>query len=109
MYSCFLAITGLRNKNSELAQESIEVPKIKSILSMLPAANRALSLYIINFLGKVAEHEAENKMSVQNLATVFGPLLLRSDEKIDLVSESSTVNNIVEMLVSYRSKINSAS
>lgn len=83
------------------------MPKIKSILSMLPAANRALSLYILEFLGQVAEHETENKMTTQNLATVFGPLLLRSDEKgADLISETSTVNNIVEMLVSYRSKIN---
>jgi len=40
-----------------------------------------LVTYLFAGLCSVAEHELENKMSLQNLATVFGPTVLRPAAK----------------------------
>lgn len=44
---------------------------------------------ISNFPLRVAENESINKMSLHNLATVFGPTLLRPSEKDSKISNSS--------------------
>ena len=41
------------------------------------------------FFNRVAENESINKMSLHNLATVFGPTLLRPSEKDSKISTSS--------------------
>lgn len=40
---------------------------------------------------RVAENESINKMSFHNLATVFGPTLLRPSEKDSKISASTTL------------------
>ena len=37
--------------------------------------------YLLSFLGRVKEHSEKNKMAIHNLATVFGPNLLRPREQ----------------------------
>ncbi|XP_076232607.1 rho GTPase activating protein at 1A isoform X3 [Calliopsis andreniformis] len=43
----------------------------------LPAVNKAVIDFLLAHLIRVNKHEAQNKMSLHNLATVFGPTLLR--------------------------------
>ncbi|KAL4715463.1 hypothetical protein ACJJTC_015366 [Scirpophaga incertulas] len=45
--------------------------------SQLPDLNKNCIDFLLNHFVKVNQHEAENKMSLHNLATVFGPTLLR--------------------------------
>ncbi|KAK7909801.1 hypothetical protein WMY93_014485 [Mugilogobius chulae] len=48
-----------------------------SVLQSCPETNRNTLLFLLRHLQRVSEREAVNKMSLLNLATVFGPSLLR--------------------------------
>ncbi|XP_018551974.1 active breakpoint cluster region-related protein isoform X1 [Lates calcarifer] len=48
-----------------------------SLLQSCPDANRHTFLYLIRHLQRISERQDINKMSLLNLATVFGPSLLR--------------------------------
>ncbi|KAF7644844.1 hypothetical protein LDENG_00214620 [Lucifuga dentata] len=48
-----------------------------SLLQSCPDANRHTFLYLLHHLQRVSERQNVNKMSLMNLATVFGPSLLR--------------------------------
>ncbi|XP_033088621.1 breakpoint cluster region protein-like isoform X2 [Trachypithecus francoisi] len=51
------------------------------LLLSLPEANLLTFLFLLDHLKRVAEKEAVNKMSLHNLATVFGPTLLHPSKK----------------------------
>lgn len=42
-----------------------------------PCSQTLFAFCLVRFLDEVQSHSNENKMSVQNLATVFGPNILR--------------------------------
>uniref|UniRef100_A0A096MIQ3 BCR activator of RhoGEF and GTPase n=1 Tax=Poecilia formosa TaxID=48698 RepID=A0A096MIQ3_POEFO len=48
-----------------------------NLLLSLPEPNLVTFLFLLDHLKRVAEKESVNKMSLHNLATVFGPTLLR--------------------------------
>ena len=50
---------------------------LKRVYEGLPQVNKAVIDFILSHLMKVNKHEEQNKMSLHNLATVFGPTLLR--------------------------------
>ncbi|XP_076675100.1 rho GTPase activating protein at 1A isoform X1 [Andrena cerasifolii] len=50
---------------------------LRSVYESLPAVNRAVIDFLLAHLIRVNKHETQNKMSLHNLATVFGPTLLR--------------------------------
>ncbi|XP_030664731.1 breakpoint cluster region protein-like [Nomascus leucogenys] len=54
---------------------------ILNLLLSLPEANLLPFLFLLDHLKRVAEKEAVNKMSLCNLAMIFGPTLLRPSEK----------------------------
>ncbi|CAH0546403.1 unnamed protein product [Brassicogethes aeneus] len=56
---------------------------LKECFEKLPPQNHATIKYILDHLIKVYQHEGDNKMSLHNLATVFGPTLLRPAIKAD--------------------------
>ncbi|KAK0155973.1 Breakpoint cluster region protein [Merluccius polli] len=61
-----------------------------NLLLSLPEANLVTFLFLLDHLKRVAENESVNKMSFYNLATVFGPTLLRPSEKDSKISLSSS-------------------
>ncbi|XP_069022215.1 breakpoint cluster region protein [Embiotoca jacksoni] len=60
-----------------------------NLLLSLPEPNLVTFLFLLDHLKRVAENESLNKMSLHNLATVFGPTLLRPSEKDSKISNSS--------------------
>ncbi|XP_076654160.1 rho GTPase activating protein at 1A isoform X4 [Halictus rubicundus] len=50
---------------------------LRRVYDSLPAVNKAVIDFLLTHLIRVNKHEAQNKMSLHNLATVFGPTLLR--------------------------------
>ncbi|XP_047462997.1 rho GTPase-activating protein 24-like isoform X2 [Mugil cephalus] len=52
--------------------------ELRTLLHELPVANFNLLNFICQFLNEVQSYSSRNKMSVQNLATVFGPNILRA-------------------------------
>uniref|UniRef100_A0A7N8YIU2 Uncharacterized protein n=1 Tax=Mastacembelus armatus TaxID=205130 RepID=A0A7N8YIU2_9TELE len=71
--------------SDSVAKESCMV----NLLLSLPEPNFVTFLFLLDHLKRVAEIESINKMSLHNLATVFGPTLLRPSEKDSKISNSS--------------------
>lgn len=69
------------NKSNENLTKRTEL--LRENFKKLPKENQATIEYILDHLIKIFKHENENKMSLHNLATVFGPTLLRPGGKLD--------------------------
>lgn len=63
-----------------------------NLLLSLPEPNLVTFLFILDHLKRIAENESVNKMSLHNLATVFGPTLLRPSEKDSKLSSSQPIS-----------------
>uniref|UniRef100_A0A671S3H6 Breakpoint cluster region protein-like n=1 Tax=Sinocyclocheilus anshuiensis TaxID=1608454 RepID=A0A671S3H6_9TELE len=61
-----------------------------NLLLSLPEPNLVTFLFLLDHLKRVAEKESVNKMSLHNLATVFGPTLLRPAEKDSKIPTNPT-------------------
>uniref|UniRef100_A0A8C9W031 Si:dkey-33c9.6 n=1 Tax=Scleropages formosus TaxID=113540 RepID=A0A8C9W031_SCLFO len=61
----------------DITDVSIKKEAILSILHSCPDVNRNTFLFLLHHLQRVAERQHLNKMSLLNLATVFGPSLVR--------------------------------
>jgi hypothetical protein len=74
---------------------------VKYWLHRLPAQNFALLKFLFAFLARVEQHAAQNKMAVQNLATIFGPTLLQPRDKNMLLMVEATpyVNGLISTLL----------
>ncbi|XP_036980093.1 rho GTPase-activating protein 22 isoform X4 [Acanthopagrus latus] len=96
-YTQFLSCAQLLTKDK--AMGILELGKqVKS----LPQVNYNLLKYICKFLDEVQSHSNENKMSVQNLATVFGPNILRPrvEDPVTMMEGSSQVQHLMTVLIS---------
>eukprot|EP01114_Cavostelium_apophysatum_P021600 TRINITY_DN7585_c0_g1_i1.p1 TRINITY_DN7585_c0_g1~~TRINITY_DN7585_c0_g1_i1.p1 ORF type:complete len:459 (-),score=137.02 TRINITY_DN7585_c0_g1_i1:36-1412(-) len=99
LYTCFIAIW-------EIKDEAVRTSKLRAILGMLPDCNRGLVQYMLDYLARVSRHAQNNKMNTSNLATIFGPIFLRSDIFFDeIISESSTVCAITKDLIEKRAEL----
>ncbi|XP_054628224.1 PH_BCR_vertebrate and RhoGAP_Bcr domain-containing protein isoform X2 [Dunckerocampus dactyliophorus] len=61
-----------------------------NLLLSLPEPNLVTFLFLLDHLKRVSENECINKMSLHNLATVFGPTLLRPSDKDSKLSINSS-------------------
>ncbi len=81
--------------------EEVRLTKLVDIITnMLPTSNKLLASYLLEFLHEVSLHSSSNKMSVSNLATVFGPILLRYSDDSSNESDNNgnvalNINNII--------------
>ncbi|XP_066520791.1 rho GTPase-activating protein 22 [Hoplias malabaricus] len=96
-YEDFLTCAQLLTKDQEEGLQEL-VQQVKT----LPPANYNLLKYICKFLDEVQSHSAENKMSVQNLATVFGPNILRPkmEDPVAIMEGTSLVQHLMTVLIS---------
>ncbi|XP_027133923.1 rho GTPase-activating protein 24 [Larimichthys crocea] len=61
-----------------LSDRTLGLGELRNLLRELPVANFNLLNFICQFLNEVQSYSSSNKMSGQNLATVFGPNILRA-------------------------------
>ncbi|XP_054995817.1 rho GTPase-activating protein 24 isoform X2 [Sorex araneus] len=92
-YEDFLSCAKLLSKEEEAGVKDL-AKQVKS----LPVVNYNLLKYICRFLDEVQSYSGVNKMSVQNLATVFGPNILRPKVEDPLTIMEGTV--VVQQLMS---------
>ncbi|NWH58622.1 RHG24 protein, partial [Geococcyx californianus] len=92
-YEDFLSCAKMLSKEEESGLKEL-VKQVKS----LPVVNYNLLKYICRFLDEVQSYSGINKMSVQNLATVFGPNILRPKVEDPLTIMEGTV--VVQQLMS---------
>ncbi|XP_056633946.1 active breakpoint cluster region-related protein [Diorhabda sublineata] len=64
---------------------------LKECFQKLPKQNSETIKCILDHLIRVHRHESDNKMSLHNLATVFGPTLLRPAVKPDNIKQKDTL------------------
>ncbi|RXM36887.1 Rho GTPase-activating protein 22, partial [Acipenser ruthenus] len=86
-----------------LAKDEVEgIQELVNQVKGLPQANYNLLKYICKFLDEVQSHSNENKMSVQNLATVFGPNILRPkfEDPVTIMEGTSLVQHLMTVLIS---------
>ncbi|XP_055757792.1 rho GTPase-activating protein 22-like isoform X1 [Salvelinus fontinalis] len=96
-YTEFLSTAQLLAKDQEEG-----ILELGRQLKSLPQVNYNLLSYICRFLDEVQSHSSQNKMSVQNLATVFGPNIFRpkmEDPQI-MMEGSSQVQHLMTVLIS---------
>ncbi|XP_055082998.1 rho GTPase-activating protein 22 isoform X1 [Periophthalmus magnuspinnatus] len=101
-YTQFLSCAQLLTKDREMA-----VVELCKQVKSLPQVNYNLLRYICKFLDEVQSHSNENKMSVQNLATVFGPNVLRPrmEDPVTMMEGSSQVQHLMTVLISEHSRL----
>lgn len=77
-----------------------------NLFNKLPEVNQHVTLFLIDHMVKINQNEAQNKMSLHNLATVFGPSIIRpcsnaaSQSPSDLLT-TSTVDVMAQAGILY--------
>ncbi|XP_066205501.1 rho GTPase-activating protein 22 isoform X3 [Saccopteryx leptura] len=101
-YEDFLSCAQLLTKDE--GEGTLELAKQ---VSSLPLANYNLLRYICKFLDEVQSHSSVNKMSVQNLATVFGPNILRPqiEDPVTIMEGTSLVQHLMTILIRKHSQL----
>ncbi|XP_044615412.2 rho GTPase-activating protein 22 isoform X4 [Equus asinus] len=101
-YEDFLSCAQLLTKDER--EGTLELAKQ---VHSLPLANYNLLRYICKFLDEVQSHSNVNKMSVQNLATVFGPNILRPqiEDPVTIMEGTSLVQHLMTVLIRKHSQL----
>ncbi|XP_069834314.1 rho GTPase-activating protein 24 isoform X1 [Dendropsophus ebraccatus] len=96
-YEDFLSCAKQLSKEEEAGVAEL-VKQVKS----LPAVNYNLLKYICRFLDEVQSYAGVNKMSVQNLATVFGPNILRPkvEDPMTIMEGTVVVQQLMAVMIS---------
>ncbi|CAL8256616.1 unnamed protein product [Lota lota] len=99
-YTQFLSCAQLLTKDRGLG-----IVELRKQVKALPQVNYNLLKYVCRFLDEVQSHSNENKMSVQNLATVFGPNILRPrvEDPVTMMEGSSQVQHLMTVMISEHS------
>ncbi|XP_018431696.1 PREDICTED: rho GTPase-activating protein 24 isoform X1 [Nanorana parkeri] len=96
-YEDFLSCAKQLSKEEESGMAEL-VKQVKS----LPPVNYNLLKYICRFLDEVQSYAGVNKMSVQNLATVFGPNILRPkvEDPMTIMEGTVIVQQLMAVMIS---------
>ncbi|KAL0993848.1 hypothetical protein UPYG_G00114690 [Umbra pygmaea] len=75
--------------------------ELQCLLQDLPVANFNLLNYICQFLNEVQSYSSSNKMNTQNLATVFGPNILRpkAEDPESIIGGAAVVQQLMSELI----------
>ncbi|XP_030197337.1 rho GTPase-activating protein 24 isoform X2 [Gadus morhua] len=95
-YDCFLACTKLLSKD-----DATGIAELRKLVKALPQVNYNLLTYICRFLDEVQSYSGVNKMSVQNLGTVFGPNILRPkiEDPVAIMEGTVLVQQLMAVLI----------
>nr|XP_038024564.1 rho GTPase-activating protein 27 isoform X2 [Anas platyrhynchos] len=79
---------------------------IRDLVYSLPPANHDTMMFLFRHLCRVIEYKEENRMSVQSVAIVFGPTLLRpASEESNMAMHMVFQNQVVEHILNQYSYI----
>ena len=79
------------------------IRSLQQLLQTMPDMNYCTLDYLVAHLCRVAQYSAKNRMSIKNLAIVFGPTLItRRDLKgIQLICQTNAQVNVMEQLITH--------
>ncbi|KAA0721998.1 Protein FAM13A [Triplophysa tibetana] len=98
----------IHNPLIQLFQECSEddfCTDVCELLRKLPEIHHTLLQYLCHFLSQVEQERAHNRMTVTNLATVFGPNVFHVSSGFDGIQEQNICNNIMAKLIQNYSTI----
>lgn len=72
---------------------------LRDLLKELPEPHYCLLKYLCHFLRQVAQHHAQNRMNVHNLATVFGPNCFHVSPGLEGMKEQDLCNKIMAKIL----------
>ncbi|XP_029025495.1 rho GTPase-activating protein 24 isoform X2 [Betta splendens] len=98
LYEEFLTCAKLLSKDDEMGKK-----ELRRLVESLPPVNYNLLKYICRFLDEVQSYSGVNKMSVQNLATVFGPNILRPkvEDPVAIMEGTVLVQQLMAVLIGH--------
>ena len=77
--------------------------KLTQLITKIPTEHKRVLVYLLNFLKRVSTHAEVSLMTVQNLALVFGPNILRprdgSPESAGIVAATPIICKLTELLI----------
>lgn len=102
-YSKFIEIASIKETPTDE-----KVKQVFALVETLPPEHQIILKHLLSFLNRVSRLSDLNKMTVANLAMVFGPNLLRplNDTPMTLMQDAPCVNEVVGILIQYESKLN---
>ncbi|XP_026063376.1 rho GTPase-activating protein 27-like isoform X3 [Carassius auratus] len=89
----------------QMSDYSQKVSYIRDLVRNLPLPNHDTMEVLFRHLRKVIEHGELNRMSVQSMAIVFGPTLLRPQEESNITMHMVFQNQIVELILNEFSEL----
>lgn len=95
LYSSFLEFMAAGDLDAQVAA-------CKAVVGQLPVRNLQVLQELLAFLSEVSEHEEANKMGVNNLAIVFGPNILRTEDEAAGFLSTGKCNDAVRFLIENR-------
>ncbi|PRP88153.1 rho GTPase-activating protein 24-like [Planoprotostelium fungivorum] len=98
LYDAFLTVTDREDEGTE---------ELTELVQKLPLENQLVLKYLCGFLARVVQFSGVNKMTLSNLAIVFGPSLLRRKEHdpVRVITDNQRMNKVVELLINQQSKL----
>lgn len=89
--------------NQKIPQEQKKDAIFAVLKDSLPPLNMGVLLFLLGFLNRVYRMSEINKMGLSNLATVFGPNLLRPevDNPMLLLTNTQAINEVIQTLIQY--------
>lgn len=101
-YQTFIQATG-----SEFRRTDRQADMLKKAVLALPKENYETIKVLLQHLLRVSQFESANRMSIMNLAIVFGPCLLWPESALasDLMTDVMLHNRVIEGLLADYSKI----
>ena len=87
---------------SNITDPKIQLTYLCSLINSLPPVHLDLLRFLVGFLSKVIAHEETNKMCIQNISIVFGPILMQAnieDPKL-MLAHANLVTSITKLILS---------
>ncbi|KAJ3116917.1 Rho GTPase-activating protein 6, partial [Nowakowskiella sp. JEL0407] len=100
LYKIFLRITTITSSDLQLYL-------LQLLIMLLSHSQRQTLHYLLTFLNSVASRQDQNSMDIKNIATVFGPNILRQKMKTSATVNSNAVGTSNSKMDSSLSSLNS--
>jgi len=85
--------------------EREKLDKFPKLLNSLPTANKKMVMELNAFAYKISEKSEINKMTAKNLAIVFGPNLLQTQDMNQMAADSAAINDVTEFMIAHHPTI----
>jgi len=88
-YATLIKVSKNPNKDAQLNN-------LRIIISKIPKAHKDTLQFLLQFLKEISTHSEKTKMTVSNLATVWGPNLIRDTEATDAPKSPQALSQMME-------------